>query len=1347
MKRITFYSFKSIIYLLLFIGNYANAQSSSLIWSKTLGQGIGADHLNDITTDSLGNIYATGSFNPSMDFDPGPGTTFITSAGYHDMYIAKYDNTGNLIWVKTMGGASSDYWAAIELDHLGNIYTIGTFRFSVDFDPGPNSTTYSHDYYGDLAIAKYTNNGDFIWAKHLKCNGSVDNWAYDLALDDSLNVFVTGHFRTTVDFDPSPSNTVNLTSSGVNDIFLAKYDSSGNYKWAFNIGSSNEDYGYDLTIDDSNNVYLAGYFSGTVDFDPGPNTASFSSNGGTDAIVAKYDRNGNYQWGKNIGDVGNDELRGITIGQDNHLYLSGRFTGTTNFDPGSVGFNLSSVGNTDIFIAKYTLNGNFLWAKGIGGSGEDKSEGIVADLHGNFYHYGRFSSTADFNPGASGHILSAANSSLDNYVAKFNNNGDFVNAFSLPSTTSNQYIAGLTILNNQNILLGGSFNGSINLSPNSQTTNINTTGHHDIFMSTYTPLSSFNLTATPISQTQIDLQWSDVSSSEVGYTIERSDSANGPFVQVGFTNANDTTFSDLTGLTTGNTYYYRVAWVDSSGTTSAYSLVVDTVTHPNVPIAPANLTTSPLSASKIQLNWTDNSSNETGFIVQRAAVNGSFSGIDSVSTNVTTYVDSNLTAATTYVYRILAYNSGGASNPSNTSSATTFNLAPTPPDNLTATGVSDMQINLNWSDNSTDETFFILQRSTSVSGPYTVLDTLPQNTTNYSDYLGLSMGTTYYYLLSAGNISGTSVSDSVYSQTKNTPLAQSFNSSLKCEDDKFCHEWELMQDVDNAIGFDFTITYDTAHFQFAGLQYDELDSNLWDYSSYTNPDLSVNISVYVKPSAPSGTDFSGDGPLACLTFYKNHQYLAGIDSITFSPLTISYNDGIEKRGINKSAIKVTKDSLASGKLLSWNNLQPMLYNVSNSSAFNKTEIFGANTTCDTISTIASTPNMSGVFYHNINNGEQLKIKRDIDSTTIVMPFINGYDAFLTKRIVLGDTSYQPTIKTIIAADVNRDGVVTAGDITLLNQRTTMKINQFPYTIPGTTDDWLFTDSASTQEASYQISANFPNDDGTGYSRHRVPAFESCLPIDVTYLGACPNFEQMTYYGLLLGDVDGNFQQFGANGNFKTEEATVIYDLNEAIKLGNSQIKIPVYISGDNATQSVDFQMDYNKNALEFVNVASSVSSLDYLSNEFNQSLLFTSYSAQSIDENDVVGYLLFNTKTQEITPTDLGTIDSYVNGNKVSSKVTGAISTSINRLNTSPEENIRVFPNPNNGLFSVQLIPSKTIHLKVFSMDGKLIWSKDIKDLQESYLQEVSLVDYASGIYTLSIETEEQRVIKRIVIQ
>ncbi len=99
-----------------------------------------------------------------------------------------------------------------------------------------------------------------------------------------------------------------------------------------------------------------------------------------------------------------------------------------------------------------------------------------------------------------------------------------------------------------------------------------------------------------------------------------------------------------------------------------------------------------------------------------------------------------------------------------------------------------------------------------------------------------------------------------------------------------------------------------------------------------------------------------------------------------------------------------------------------------------------------------------------------------------MPLINGDDALLTKLIVWGDTSYQPTIKTIIAADVNRDGVVTAGDITLLNQRTTLKIIQFPYTTPGTTDDWLFVYPAYTPGASYPISANFPNDDGTGFSR-------------------------------------------------------------------------------------------------------------------------------------------------------------------------------------------------------------------------------------------------------------------------
>ena len=185
---------------------------------------------------------------------------------------------------------------AVAVDSSGNVYTTGYFYGTVDFDPGAGTANLTSQGFMDVFVSKLDSSGDYVWAKSL--GGTSRNYGHSVAVDSSGNVYTTGHFDGTVDFDPG-AGTTNLTASGT-DVFVSKLDSSGNYVWAKNFGSTSISHGYSVAVDSSGNVYTTGYFSGTADFDPGAGTANLTSNGNTDAFVSKLDSSGNYVWAKSF---------------------------------------------------------------------------------------------------------------------------------------------------------------------------------------------------------------------------------------------------------------------------------------------------------------------------------------------------------------------------------------------------------------------------------------------------------------------------------------------------------------------------------------------------------------------------------------------------------------------------------------------------------------------------------------------------------------------------------------------------------------------------------------------------------------------------------------------------------------------------------------------------------------------------------------------------------------------------------------------------------------------------------------------------------------------------------------
>ena len=447
-------------------------------WAKRIG-GTGYGGGNSIVADSSGNVYITGGFEGTVDFDPGDGEMNLTSSGAA-IYVSKLDGSGNLSWAKSVDVMGGIYPTKIALDSSGNVYITGTFSGTTNFDPSTGiSNLTAGDEYGDIFVFKLNNNGDLIWAKSMTSMGG--EWWEDvgngIAVDSSGNVYTTGSFSGTVDFDPG-SGIYNLNSNGADAIFISKLDNDGNFIWAKSMASGGEDFGVGIAVDSAGNVYTAGGFSYTVDFDPGTGTFNLTSAGDLDIFVSKLDSDGNFVWAKNMGGTDYDGSSGLKLDTAGNIYTTGIFPGTADFDPGAGIFNLTSAGRLDIYISKLDSDGNFVWAKSMGGPGFDCGNSAV-DSNGNVYSSCGFEVTADFDPGTGTFNLTSAGE-LDIYISKLDSTGNFVWAKRIGGVDSELGSVGVDPIGN--VYITGGFGGTLDFDPGPGIFEFTSAGASDIFV-------------------------------------------------------------------------------------------------------------------------------------------------------------------------------------------------------------------------------------------------------------------------------------------------------------------------------------------------------------------------------------------------------------------------------------------------------------------------------------------------------------------------------------------------------------------------------------------------------------------------------------------------------------------------------------------------------------------------------------------------------------------------------------------------------------------------------------------------------------------------------------------------
>lgn len=365
-------------------------------WPRIAG-GSEADAAGSVAVDASGNVYVAGTVRGNSNF----GLQEITAVN-NDIFLAKYNALGNLLWVKQAGGSGEDAASSVVLDASGNVYIAGSFRNTANFDALTITSAGSDDGF----IAKYTSTGNPVWVRSF--GSDSQEVVNTMAIDGSGNILIGGFHSGNTAFSNS---SVTLTTNGKSDLIAAKYDTSGALVWARGGGSSGYDFGFGIGSDLDGNVFICGEIKGTSAF--GTLNSGFA--GGTDAILVKYNASGVAQSATNYGSTGDDKGMSLDVDANGIVYMAGIFSGTVAF--GST--NLICAGVTDGYLVKINgANGAIQWVKQQGGLSQDGATGVDIGSNGEIFITGTFGGNANFD----GQSLTS-NGNLDVFVAIYTTTG------------------------------------------------------------------------------------------------------------------------------------------------------------------------------------------------------------------------------------------------------------------------------------------------------------------------------------------------------------------------------------------------------------------------------------------------------------------------------------------------------------------------------------------------------------------------------------------------------------------------------------------------------------------------------------------------------------------------------------------------------------------------------------------------------------------------------------------------------------------------------------------------------------------------------------------------------------
>ena len=414
-----------IFTLVLFVIAFQFTASAKLF--ETIGDA-GVEQGQLLALDHQGNIYLAGSFIGTTDLDPGTSKATFTSAGptTTDIFIAKYDKDGKYIWGFTLGGLQNDTPTDLKIDDAGDVFLCGSFTGTVNFNPKSTKTQKISKGKSDAFLAKYNSDGILVWVDAF--GGIGDDIPTSMFVDILGSISVTGYFDQTINLDPTlpPNTNAMFTSNGSTDIFVANYNDLGDYEYGFSIGGAGEDKAYAITLDSDLSLILAGSFQQTVDFEVGVDEYPLTSSGPINGFIVKYDIIGTLMYGFKLTTVGQSVVNKLVIDASDNIISAGTYTKLCNFNPNGTA-NLTPKVKSDIFLAKYDVDGKYIWAYSTAADSLNSITSLTADKDNNLVITGIYAKSISLDlKNQLKSFTSLSKNNWDGFLAKYNQNCDLL---------------------------------------------------------------------------------------------------------------------------------------------------------------------------------------------------------------------------------------------------------------------------------------------------------------------------------------------------------------------------------------------------------------------------------------------------------------------------------------------------------------------------------------------------------------------------------------------------------------------------------------------------------------------------------------------------------------------------------------------------------------------------------------------------------------------------------------------------------------------------------------------------------------------------------------------------------
>ncbi len=446
------------------------------------GGSTGADVAKSVVTDTGGNVFTTGSFRGTVDFDPGAGFANLSSVGLDDIFVTKSDSAGSLLWARRFGGTGADRGLGIRVTATGTVVLTGSFSGTAGFDAISLTSAGSTD----IFVTRLDFAGTADWA--VRVGGVAADVGHGIFVDNAAGVYVTGRFESVADFNPG-AGTANRSASGV-DGFVLKLNGFGSFSWVSQLTGLGTAEGRAITVDPVGRVYVAGAFTSTMTTDAGDLTAPGAGNV-SDAFVARLSSGGTVLWARRMGGTAVDESNGIATNAQGQVFVAGSFQLAADFGSSSLTADGPAVSSaSDVFVTRLDQHGTFQSSTRFGGTGNDAARGIamagdglpvVVGVMAATWSSGTASLTS--NGGTDAFVMGLGPGNFPRWVANLGG------AFADEATA-------VAISPIGSIWTVGSYSGTADFNPGNAVVNRTSAGGTDYFLSRLSPDLIFDMAVT-----------------------------------------------------------------------------------------------------------------------------------------------------------------------------------------------------------------------------------------------------------------------------------------------------------------------------------------------------------------------------------------------------------------------------------------------------------------------------------------------------------------------------------------------------------------------------------------------------------------------------------------------------------------------------------------------------------------------------------------------------------------------------------------------------------------------------------------------------------------------------------